>query len=79
MLARNPNLTWRDVQHILRRTSVRILPTDPGWTTGTFRHNERLGFGLLDAAAAVDMAGTWVNVPVEECWPRDQDVEPGDS
>src|SRR5688572_12330006 len=66
MLARNPALTWRDVQHILRQTSVRILPTDPGWTTGTFRHNERLGFGLLDAGASVDMAGTWVNVPTEE-------------
>src|SRR5688572_29144499 len=66
MLARNPNLTWRDVQHILRRTSVRILPTDSGWTAGAFPHNERLGFGLLDAEAAVDMAGTWVNVPAEE-------------
>ncbi|MEO6222124.1 MAG: S8 family serine peptidase, partial [Vicinamibacterales bacterium] len=66
MLARNPNLTWRDVQDILRRTSVRILPTDAGWTTGAFPHNERLGFGLLDAEAAVNLAGTWTNVPTEE-------------
>jgi subtilisin-like proprotein convertase family protein len=66
MLARNPNLTWRDVQHILRRSSVRILPTDAGWTSGAFPHNERLGFGLLDADAAVDLAGTWSNVPSEE-------------
>jgi subtilisin-like proprotein convertase family protein len=66
MLARNPNLTWRDVQHILRRSSVRILPTDAGWTNQTFRHNERLGFGLLDATAAADMAAGWVNVPAEE-------------
>ena len=66
MLSRNSNLTWRDVQHILRQTSVRILPTDAGWTTGTFPHNERLGFGLLDATAAVNMAGSWVNVPAEQ-------------
>jgi subtilisin-like proprotein convertase family protein len=66
MLARNPNLTWRDVQHILRQTSVRILPTDAGWTTGAFPHNERLGFGLLDADAAVDLAAQWANVPAEE-------------
>ena len=69
MLARNQNLTWRDVQHILRRTSVRILPTDAGWTTGAFPHNERLGFGLLDAKAAVDLAGQWTNVPSEEALP----------
>jgi subtilisin-like proprotein convertase family protein len=66
MLARNPNLGWRDVQDILRRTAVRILPTDPGWTTGSLPHNERLGFGLLDAEAAVEMAGTWNNLPAEE-------------
>jgi len=66
MLAKNPDLTWRDVQHILRRTSVRIVPTDLGWTSGPFPHNERMGFGLLDAEAAVDLAGVWTNVPAEE-------------
>ena len=66
MLARNPNLSWRDVQHILRRTSVRIIPADAGWTTGQYPHNERLGFGLLDADAAVDLAGQWASVPAEE-------------
>src|SRR5688572_28688047 len=65
MLARKPTLTWRDVQHILRQSSVRILPTDAGWTTGAFPHNERLGFGLLDGEAAVSLAGGWVNVPAE--------------
>jgi len=66
MLARNPSLTWRDVQYILRRTSVRILPTDLGWTTGPYPHNERVGFGLLDTDAAVKLAGGWTNVPAEE-------------
>ena len=66
MLARNSNLAWRDVQHILRQSSVRIMPTDPGWTTGTFPHHERSGFGLIDAEAAVNLAGSWTNVPAEE-------------
>ncbi len=66
MLARNQNLSWRDVQHIIRRTSVRITPTDAGWTTGAFPHSERLGFGLLDTKAAVDLAGQWTSVPAED-------------
>ncbi len=65
MLAKNPSLTWRDVQHILRRTSVRILPTDAGWTAGSYPHNERFGFGLVDAAAAVNEAAQWSNVSSE--------------
>jgi GT2 family glycosyltransferase/subtilisin-like proprotein convertase family protein len=66
MLARNPALTWRDVQHILRRTSVRLQPNDAGWTPWAFPHNEKVGFGLLDATAASDLAATWVNVPAED-------------
>jgi subtilisin-like proprotein convertase family protein len=65
MLARNPNLTWRDVQHILRRSSFRLNPTDAGWTTGEFPHNEKYGFGQLDATAAADMAATWTSVGAE--------------
>ncbi len=69
MLQRNPNLTWRDVQHILVRSSVRINPNDPGWSAGPFPHNENYGFGLVDAQAAVNMAGTWINVPAEGAVP----------
>lgn len=69
MLARNPSLTWRDVQHILARSSVRINPTDSGWTAGTFAHNEKFGFGLVDAQAAVNLAATWSNVAAESAVP----------
>ncbi|HUR22023.1 MAG TPA: S8 family serine peptidase, partial [Vicinamibacterales bacterium] len=65
MLSANPNLTWRDVQHVLRRSSVRIVPTDPGWTVGPFPHHERFGFGLVDAQAATNLAAAWTNVPAE--------------
>jgi subtilisin-like proprotein convertase family protein len=65
MLAQKPALTWRDVKHILRRTAFRITPLDAGWTAGLFPHNEKFGFGLIDAQAAVNMAATWTNVATE--------------
>lgn len=69
MLAENPSLTWRDVKHILAESSVRINSTDPGWTIGTFPHNEEFGFGLVDAQAAVNLAATWSNVAAESAIP----------
>lgn len=70
MLSRNPTLTWRDVKHILARTAVRVNASDPGWTSGLFPHNPRYGFGLIDAAAAVQMASTWTNVAPERGVPE---------
>jgi subtilisin family serine protease len=70
MLQKNPSLTWRDVQHILVRSSVKVQPADAGWTTGPFPHNENYGFGLVDAQAAVNMAGTWTNVAPELALPQ---------
>ncbi|MCZ7625196.1 MAG: proprotein convertase P-domain-containing protein [Candidatus Methylomirabilis sp.] len=69
MLAENPSLTWRDVQHILAHSAVRINPADSGWTTGSFAHNERFGFGLADGQAAVNLAATWSPVPAESAVP----------
>jgi subtilisin-like proprotein convertase family protein len=65
MLARNPLLTWRDVQHILVRTSRKVNANDGSWTAGLFPHSEKFGFGVVDAAAAVNMAETWTNVAAE--------------
>lgn len=69
MLAENPSLTWRDVQHILAHSAVRINPADSEWTTGSFAHNERFGFGLADGQAAVNLAATWSPVPAESAVP----------
>lgn len=66
MLQANPNLTWRDVQHILARSST---PTDLTFSTSTwqvnaagFAHHYHYGFGRINAAAAIALAQTWVNV-----------------
>jgi Ca2+-binding RTX toxin-like protein len=74
MLEANPLLTYRDVQEILATTAKKgiggISITDTVWSKNkdldwngigrNFSHD--LGFGVIDAAAAVRMAETWHSV-----------------
>jgi subtilisin family serine protease len=69
MLARNPALTWRDVQHILVRSSRQVDASDPSWTAGALPHSEKYGFGVVDAVAAVNLAASWTNVRAEAAVP----------
>lgn len=67
-LEANPNLTWRDMQHIVVWTSEYApLANNPGWQTNSvgLKVNTRFGFGLMNAAALVEMANpqTWKTVP----------------
>ncbi|HEY8503087.1 MAG TPA: proprotein convertase P-domain-containing protein, partial [Gemmataceae bacterium] len=65
MLEANPNLTYRDVQHILAVTARKTDPTDLDWTTNAagYHVNHNYGFGMVDAAAAVNLAKNWQNLP----------------
>ncbi|MBD1938468.1 proprotein convertase P-domain-containing protein [Microcoleus sp. FACHB-68] len=74
MLEANPNLTWRDVQHILVETARPTDPNDwhdlkdePNWQTNGagYAVNHNYGFGAIDAAAAVELAAGWVPVDPE--------------
>ncbi|MEW6499289.1 MAG: S8 family serine peptidase, partial [Cyanobacteriota bacterium] len=70
MLEVNPNLTWRDVQHILVQTARRDGITDPaanwsGKEGDAIRHSDKYGFGIIDAAAAVNLARNWTPVAAE--------------
>ena len=67
MLQANPNLTWRDVQHILVNTAAHNHPGDADWTFNGAGHlvNHKYGFGAIDAAAAVSAAAAWTNVGPE--------------
>ncbi len=67
MLEANPNLGWRDVQHILANSARKNDPTDVGWSqNGAGKWvNHKYGFGVVDAAAAVNLAKTWTNVGPE--------------
>lgn len=64
ILEANPNLTLRDVQHILVETAVKNHPADSGWSVNGAGHhiNHKYGFGRVDATAAVAAASTWTNV-----------------
>ena len=67
MLDANPNLTWRDVQHILVETSFKNDPTDDSWDMNNAGYDYSIdyGFGTVDATAAVNLAKTWTTVDTE--------------
>ena len=65
MLEANPNLTWRDVQHILVESATVIDAGNADWTqNGVGKSiNHAYGFGGVDAEALVLGAQNWVNAP----------------
>lgn len=68
-LEANPNLTWRDIQHLTVLTSKRNRLRDPtgrhGWHVNGagLEFNHLFGFGVLDAGAMVVMAANWTSGP----------------
>ncbi|KAM4809929.1 proprotein convertase subtilisin/kexin type 5 [Rhinophrynus dorsalis] len=66
-LEANPFLTWRDVQHIIVRTSRQGHLNAPDWKTNAAGHkvSHLYGFGLMDAEAMVIEAEKWTTVPAQ--------------
>lgn len=64
MLEANPSLGWRDVQEILMASATMIDPGNGDWIVngGGFRFNHGYGAGLVNAQAAVSLAGAWTNL-----------------
>lgn len=61
-----PDLTWRDVQHIIVQTSrYGPLEHNQGWVRNGagLMTNTRFGFGLMDAYEMVRAAERWEMVP----------------
>jgi subtilisin-like proprotein convertase family protein len=67
MLQANPNLGWREVQHILVQTATKNDSFDSGWQANGagLQFNSSYGFGRINAAAAVNLAASWVPLPAE--------------
>lgn len=76
MLGANPQLTLRDVKYILATTAVQVDPhqakafykdavIEPAWITNAAGHrfSNWYGFGLVDAAAAVERAMHFTPLP----------------
>ncbi len=63
MLSANSNLTWRDVRIILAQTARKNDAADSAWVTSSGLHfNDKYGFGVVDALAAVNQSKTWATV-----------------
>ena len=64
-LQANPDLTWRDVDHIIVRTAKSENLTGTDWTqNGAGRMvSHSYGYGLMDGGAMAKMAENWTNVP----------------
>ncbi len=67
MLEVNPDLTSRDVQHILAKTAQKNDPAHTDWQQngGGYHINEHYGFGAVDPVAAVMAAKDWTTVGEE--------------
>ncbi|XP_014834699.1 PREDICTED: proprotein convertase subtilisin/kexin type 5-like [Poecilia mexicana] len=69
-LEANPLLTWRDVQHIIVRTSKAHHLIAPDWhyNGAGYKVSHLYGFGLLDAESMAKEAERWKQVPAQhEC------------
>ena len=64
MLEANPNLSWREVQHLLVETADKNDPSDGDWTTNGagYNINHKYGFGEINAQKAVELAEEWYNL-----------------
>lgn len=64
VLEANPNLTWRDLQHLIVKTAKNTSICDPGWRRNAAGNdfNPKFGFGRIDADAMVTAAFNWTNV-----------------
>ena len=65
-LESNPDLTWRDLQHIVVRTAKPLNLRAGDWKINGVGRNvsHSFGYGLLDAGAMVKLATKWNTVPV---------------
>jgi len=68
ILEENPNLTWRDVQHILLKSAQKNDPDDSDWQiNGAGLHiNHKYGFGRIHTEHAVKLARHWQSVSEEK-------------
>uniref|UniRef100_W5N9Q8 Proprotein convertase subtilisin/kexin type 6 n=1 Tax=Lepisosteus oculatus TaxID=7918 RepID=W5N9Q8_LEPOC len=71
-LEANPLITWRDVQHLLVKTSRPVHLKASDWKTNAAGHrvSHLYGFGLVDADAMVVEAKKWRSVPPQHVCTR---------
>lgn len=66
VLEANPDLTYRDVMHLIAKTArIPNMEDKKGWLVNGagFHVNEKYGFGVLDVGQMIQEAQSWQNVP----------------
>lgn len=65
MLSARPCLTWRDIQHIIVVTALKVDIDVAQWQKNAagLHHSHKHGFGLMDAWRLVNAAKVWEPVP----------------
>lgn len=66
VLEANPNLGYRDVMHLIAKTSrIPNIEDKQGWIINgaNYHVNDKYGFGVLDVSQMIDQAVNWTNVP----------------
>merc|ERR1712106_975491 len=68
VLEANPNLNWRDIQHIVVRSAKHANLKAEDWNTNGAGYNvsHAFGFGLMDAGLMVKKAKVWKTVPDQQ-------------
>jgi len=63
-----PGLTWRDLQHLVVKTSKKRNLKNGAWTKNGagFYVSLKFGFGVIDAGGMVELARLWNNVPAQQ-------------
>lgn len=77
-LEANKKLTWRDMQHIVVRTARPENLRAKDWKTNGVGRNvsHSFGYGLMDAAAMVELARKWISVlPQRVCEVRAERID----
>ncbi|XP_047190979.1 endoprotease bli-like isoform X2 [Scophthalmus maximus] len=74
----NPELTWRDVQHLVASTAKIPDPEEPGWNINAagYHVHHRYGFGLLDAGLMVQQAALFNAVAPQRRCTQDVTLDP---
>ncbi|XP_035206623.1 proprotein convertase subtilisin/kexin type 6-like [Stegodyphus dumicola] len=70
VLQANPNLSWRDIQHIIVETARLPALREDGWMINAAKKHIHLkvGFGILDAEKMVKAANEWQPVKPLHIW-----------
>ena len=65
MLEARPDLTWRDVKHVIAKSGIQIHAADPDWHVNGrgYKHSHKYGFGVMRVPSLLASAREHVLVP----------------